>query len=542
AAMHRQNPRIFSWITVAEEMRQAGQRVTPVALEQAWAPLARSRDVYRTLTALQTLGATAQYLACDVRHSEAVAQAVKLCREQLGTPTVVLHGAGVERSHQIADKSEEEFDLVHDVKVSGWWNLQDATRDDPVKLVANFSSLVGCFGNAGQADYAAANKVLNAAAQQMAGALSKRHLTLAWTAWAETGMAARGAALERLEQAGITPLSIETGTAACVQAMTGDAQGALLVCGSVGGLDSWQSFRTPRVAPETCLIEKVVEHQPAQRLLAYRQLDRSQDLFLNDHAINGSPYMPGCMGLEGFAQGAQQLHPGLTCTGFEDVTFTLPVKLTGPTFDLELVAETSESSEITRVACRWERQLRGSDGTVTGPRLTHFEGTCLMQPERRALGSGNPIPHGDIIIPPVEIYRRYFHGPSFQVYGGVLRHTETTIEGVVDWNELPLLADVEPRFAIAPLVLEAALQNAGLLAMIRDAVQALPVGIRRMHVGPLPPQGTALFTHASLVHTDSDTWHFDAQIMDQAGHLVMVLDGLQFKVSGPLDNVFQLSH
>lgn len=337
---------------LTDEMQRSGERLTPVALERAWQPLMQSREICRTLTTLEALGATAHYLVCDVADPKAVGRAVQTCREELGAPTVVLHGAGIDRSRQLLDKSEEEFDLVYGVKVAGWWNLQTATRHDPVRLFTVFSSVVGRFGNAGQADYAAANGVLSAMAQQLKDTQHCRHLALAWTAWAETGMAARSDTLDRLTQAGIEPLATETGTASCVRAMTGAEQGELLVCGSLGALDRWQSLRTSDVARHRYFVDDIAELLPAQRLLARRRLSRSRDRFLEDHTVEQYPYLPAVMGLEGFAEAAQLLHPELSCRGFEDVTFQLPIKLTGATLDVELVAETIASPERVQVACR----------------------------------------------------------------------------------------------------------------------------------------------------------------------------------------------
>ncbi len=77
-----------------------------------------------------------------------------------GRIDVLLHAAGLERSHFLPDKDASEFDLVFDVKADGWFNLLHAIGDMPLGATVAFSSVAGRFGNGGQADYSAANDLL----------------------------------------------------------------------------------------------------------------------------------------------------------------------------------------------------------------------------------------------------------------------------------------------------------------------------------------------------------------------------------------------
>lgn len=539
---------------LGRELARQGQRPTPVALDQAWQPFARSREVSRTLAALEAAGATALYVECDVTDLAALTQAVERCRRQLGAPTVVVHGAGVERSRQTAAKSEEELAAVLAVKVDGWWNLRAATGRDPVRLFVSFASVVGRFGNAGQADYAAANAVLAGCAQQAADGGGGRHLALAWTAWSEVGMATRGDTLERLTQAGVEPLRVEAGSRAFVQALASDARGELLVANGLGSLDRWDSFRTAEPAATVehgehgepvdhggnghCggpLLERLSEVVPGRRLRSPRRLDAARDVFLADHRIHGYPYLPGVLGLEGFAEAALCLHDGLACSGFEAVSFDLPLKLTGETLDTEVVAETEEEGEITRVRCRWESRTRPLRGAPAGRSRVHFQGTCLLQPRPAALEPGRPIVPGPLRLPAEEVYRRYFHGASFQVHGGAVRLAEDALEARINRRPKPLFNGRDGDFAVAPLVLEAAVQNAGLLAMIRHGVMALPTAIRRIRLAA-PAPADALFTRARPVAAGGEDLVYDCEVLDSQGNRFAVLEGLQFK------QVARLSH
>ena len=56
-------------------------------------------------------------------------------------------------------------------------------------------------------------------------------------------------------------------------------------------------------------------------------LDPAEQPFLDDHRIDGTPVLPGVMGMEAFAEvGALLAPPGLRVAAVEDVAFLAPVK------------------------------------------------------------------------------------------------------------------------------------------------------------------------------------------------------------------------
>ena len=105
-------------------------------------------------------------------------------------------------------------------KVAGAAALAAATTMAPISGIAHFSSISAMFGTAGQANYAAANEVLNetAAAQQESGIAS---ISVMWGAWA-VGMAASDPSLAaRAERAGMGIITPGGGLAALVSALSG---------------------------------------------------------------------------------------------------------------------------------------------------------------------------------------------------------------------------------------------------------------------------------------------------------------------------------
>ncbi|MFI6044194.1 SDR family NAD(P)-dependent oxidoreductase [Nocardia sp. NPDC051321] len=166
----------------------------------------------RVVAELAELGATAEVHACDVADRNALARLLSEvgARGPLGA---VVHAAGVLRDATVQRLTPELLDDVLRPKVTAAWNLHELTRDLPLRAFILFSSIAATLGNAGQANYAAANTFLDALAQH------RRHLGLpagsaAWGVWGvDDGMVAGlgEADLRRLARAGWLPLSPQDG-------------------------------------------------------------------------------------------------------------------------------------------------------------------------------------------------------------------------------------------------------------------------------------------------------------------------------------------
>ena len=101
-------------------------------------------------------------------------------------------------------KEPREYDLVFDVKTTGWFNVWSGARSMPVGAVVAFSSVAGRFGNQGQTDYSAANDLLCKVLSSFRHTRPQtRGLALDWTAWGGIGMATRGSIPKIMEMAGV---------------------------------------------------------------------------------------------------------------------------------------------------------------------------------------------------------------------------------------------------------------------------------------------------------------------------------------------------
>ncbi|WP_448330697.1 type I polyketide synthase [Streptomyces sp. DSM 41534] len=163
---------------------------------------------------LVAAGASVGWAACDVADRDALAAVAK------GVPEThplrgVVHTAGVLDDGVIASLTPERMDAVLRPKMDAAIALHELTEVMDLSAFVVFSSAAGTFGTAGQANYAAANALLDALIRRRR-ASGLPGLSLAWGLWDEGGGMAGGLAeadLRRMGRAGVDGLSPEEGLA-----------------------------------------------------------------------------------------------------------------------------------------------------------------------------------------------------------------------------------------------------------------------------------------------------------------------------------------
>ncbi|MFF7350987.1 SDR family NAD(P)-dependent oxidoreductase, partial [Streptomyces antimycoticus] len=156
---------------------------------------------------LVELGARVTVAACDTADREALAGLLGAI-PAAHPLTAVIHAAGVLDDGVVDALNPERLDRVLRPKVDAAWNLHELTADHDLAAFVLYSSVVATIGNAGQANYAAANAFLDSLAQhRRARGLAGQ--SLAWGLWEQrSGMSGHlaDADVRRMARSGIRPL------------------------------------------------------------------------------------------------------------------------------------------------------------------------------------------------------------------------------------------------------------------------------------------------------------------------------------------------
>ena len=107
---------------------------TAVGDEGGFAPNLESNRAALELImeAIEKAGGNAHYHSVDLTDSDAVTAVMSEILANHARIDVLVHAAGVEISHMLADKPREQFDLVFDVKSSAWHSIMRAIGDRPL--------------------------------------------------------------------------------------------------------------------------------------------------------------------------------------------------------------------------------------------------------------------------------------------------------------------------------------------------------------------------------------------------------------------------
>jgi 3-hydroxymyristoyl/3-hydroxydecanoyl-(acyl carrier protein) dehydratase len=544
-------------------------KVTMVEWNRAWQKFTRSRDVYQTLSEIEATGNRAFYHSINVTDLNGL----RALGASLSQPiTGLVHGAGLEDSKLVGDKSWETFDNVVRVKIDGWAALMGAVTasSGSLRFATCFTSVAGRFGNGGQTDYAAANSILDAEMARLTAKGDCRAVAIGWTGWRDVGMATRGSIEAVFEEAGIETLPVEIGVQIFVDEALRGGKRRVIACGSLGLMDRFDSFREAPLMLSGDMasliadpsrfpfIDKVLSVNEEESMMTQSTLSVADHPFLSDHSIDGVPYHPGVMALEMFAENALLLCPHTCLAGFEDVKFGLPVKVMKSSMIVRVLTSVERTEDdVTWVSCKLVSDLTNSDGVVFGEREHHQATVRLvsksedlsgfLESEISALPSIGIPPEGRLEHHASFIYLRYFHGPRFQSHGGVLRGIGDSSQPGVDGialmrHQLP----ATDQFALEregedvllealPMLIEAGFQNAGLVAMESEGFSSLPVGIDWSTMLRVPEKDEKLRLRSVRTHVeDAGVTVHDVLIIGDDDAPVVALKGLRLKAMAPV--------
>ncbi|WP_405163356.1 acyltransferase domain-containing protein [Nocardia sp. NBC_01499] len=436
----------------------AGTGAKPREIERACAGVLAAREIRATLT---ELGSRAEYLAVDATDDAAVSSALAPWRDAI---TGVVHGAGVLADSMITDKTAESIGRVLDPKISGLATVLAALGE--LRHLVLFTSVAGLFGNAGQADYAAANEALSRFAVSWRRHHPDCHVTaIDWGAW-DGGMvtpALRGHFLSR----GIALLDPEVGAAAFTEQFTVDhREDTVVLIGPANGLSGGVAVDPSAVAARRVITSLVDEP------------------IIQAHRIGEHVVLPATFGLGAMINLAERGLVGRTVVGARDFQVLKGIVFDRPVDELEL--------ELIPGATADGRTL--VEANIRGGNVAHFRATLLMATEADEAPS-KLIPSGS--ASDADIYRDaiQFHAPALQ---GLRLVRAASDDAIVFECSLPATRVANGAYAGRlhdPVLADLILQGPPVLGYRLLGGACLPLGVGRVdYYRPLPTDETFLLT------------------------------------------------
>ncbi len=432
----------------------------------------------------------------------------------------MVHFAGLERSKLAVDKTVEEFMLIFKTKSDSAINLWKSGVVKEKGFWVMVSSIAGKFGNLGQTDYAAASdyiaKFCGSQTNRGVGAVS-----VDMTGYAQIGMGARPGVEAFLKSQEMDFLYPEEGMQVMIDELAYGKVPEIILSGSLGKLD-WdkQLMYEPGFSTSASsgfhFAPKIEDLMKGESLSAAKDFTLEQDPYLLDHSINGTPYVPGVMGLETFAEASAVVN-GMPPKVLANVRFAVPIKLLrNKPAEVKIKAAPGPDG----LEMRMESDFVSPKGLRLGQTRTHFRAVSAAD----AASSWKPSMHP--VLPKNRkykadaqtIYKTYFHGPSFQVLDGILSVEKTSVLAVFKRPQAPLWKNGHQKLVFHPLVFEAMFQACGWRDIQFDRAMALPDAVGAAIVydhEPVDPETLFIYGLFKGRTEDNrslyDAWAFDAE-------------------------------
>jgi len=385
-----------------DHFQSEGQKLTPKDIGREVKHIQSSREIHKTLQAIENEGGKAEYIQADITNPADLREKLSSLVQEING---LLHGAGALADKFIEDKQEADFDLVYGVKVTGLRNLLDIVPPQQLDYLILFSSVAGFYGNAGQADYSIGNEVLNKLAHHLKlSHPSCQVLSIGWGPW-DGGMVTPQ--LKRiLIRRNVPLISLVEGTQALV-----------------GLMDEHQDIPQHVIGNPLPIPDRKVKPDLRQYRIS-RKLSLKRNPFLADHVIGGNAVLPTVCAVAWFINSCASLNPGYLFYSISDYRV-----FKGIVFDDHSPEEYSlELQELEKSAGAIILNGKISSVLPDGNIRFHYQAQVELRkrlPERPMISSFNLSAESPIEGSTLYDSKILFHGPRFQGIRRVLNISET---------------------------------------------------------------------------------------------------------------------
>lgn len=304
-------------------------------------------DIAYNLEALDKFNIRYAYYVADVCDENQVRSAIKNINNDYGKITGIIHGAGLNKPCLINSLTVEDFYKTYNPKVVGLNNIINNVDINNLKILVNFSSIIGRLGMSGQADYALSNAITS----DMVADFKIKHpsihcLSLEWSVWSDVGMGANLGKIESLINQGIIPISIKDGVREFLSLINNEDQLCVVpVIGRLGNICEFNNYNNKEL-PFLRFLEIIRVYYPSLELIADFELSETNDLYLVDHEFKGEKVFPAVMMMEAAVQSYKTLTSNNDIPQFKNIQFNQPIVVNKPITVRICCLKTKEHTKI----------------------------------------------------------------------------------------------------------------------------------------------------------------------------------------------------
>ncbi len=526
----------------------------------------RALEIVQTLADLHASGIEAAYHTCDVTDAGAVQASLEEVIRRYGRIDGIIHSAGILRDGPVSRMTRDDFSMVTDVKFSGAWHLFLSAKNAGLKFFVGLSSAAAIQGNPGQANYAAANRMMSALLRHLGRENSPiRFKALMLPPVEGAGMADDPEIQALLKQKGVGYIHVNALAGLfCRELFIAPAEDHWVMfmknLPSVktvlrndrtpplpgGDLDSGLLSFTPGDFP---MIEKILTLDLGQeKLEACRSFSLEKDLWITDHRpfkFIKHPIVSATMVLETFMEAARILYPHLQVRGVRKVRLMDMIECRPGIPRPARISCSRTGDSIREVLC--DTSLSAQEISPTGRLMEHFALQCSGQVILDGGGETSGKGFLDFPIRPDELRTRpmnrkkvlkWYKGRSG--LGGryrVIEFLDGTGPGVIRGRTIyPATCDfahlVNAKYQYSPYLFEALLQLVCCHIAVTDPSEPrsmIPLEIGEMRCFRKVGTGEKITLEARLRAQTDEVLTWDTRGLDDQGETLMQISGLQMK-------------
>jgi hypothetical protein len=253
------------------------------------------------------------------------------------------------------------------------------------------------------------------------------------------------------------------------------------------------------------------------------QIDLAHEHFLADHVVGGTPLLPTVMALDLMVRVACPRRPSTARVVVRDLEVGQPILVPDPA---PLILDVTLRDQFIGAA-------RVCEIVAPGTGAVHYRAAIETRPGRMSNTLPAPAPPRHLPVQPDVVYPPFFHGPTFQVIGGLGRVVDGFVVSMA--GELPTLQWSTSKLQMRPRLLELLMQGCGLAAYAQSGRTMIPSGIELMtwyaagmHAiagAPEEPAVAHIFPRSVVPGAGSDTAAYDGVVVAADGEVLLAVEG-----------------